>query len=76
MKGKLLKMKIDIRSTTIIGVRHKKKVAMAGDGQVTFGDMAFKQKAVKVRKFETASPPSHTFTFPNLSRHFKISESF
>ena len=47
-------MKIDIRSTTIIGVRHKKKVAMAGDGQVTFGDMAFKQKAVKVRKFETA----------------------
>jgi len=47
-------MKIDIRSTTIIGVRHKKKVAMAGDGQVTFGDMAFKQKAVKVREFETA----------------------
>ena len=47
-------MKIDIRSTTIIGVRHKKKVAMAGDGQVTFGDMAFKQKAVKVRQFETA----------------------
>ena len=32
----------------------KKKVAMAGDGQVTFGDMAFKQKAVKVREFETA----------------------
>ena len=27
---------------------------MAGDGQVTFGDMAFKQKAVKVRQFETA----------------------
>mgnify|MGYP000075886033 CR=1 FL=1 len=47
-------MNIDIRSTTIIGVRHKKKVAMAGDGQVTFGDMAFKQKAVKVREFETA----------------------
>ncbi|MBT3501549.1 MAG: ATP-dependent protease subunit HslV [Candidatus Marinimicrobia bacterium] len=46
-------MKIDIRSTTIIGVRYKKKVAMAGDGQVTFGDMAFKQKAVKVREFDT-----------------------
>lgn len=46
-------MKIDIRSTTIIGVRHKRKVAMAGDGQVTFGEMAFKQKAVKVREFQT-----------------------
>jgi|TARA_B110000438_G_scaffold86276_1_gene85756 ATP-dependent HslUV protease subunit HslV len=46
-------MKIDIRSTTIVGVRHKRKVAMAGDGQVTFGEMAFKQKAVKVREFQT-----------------------
>ena len=27
---------------------------MAGDGQVTFGDMAFKQKAVKVREFKIA----------------------
>ena len=26
---------------------------MAGDGQVTFGDMAFKQKAIKVRDFIT-----------------------
>jgi len=43
-----------IRSTTIIGVRNKGKVAMAGDGQVTFGDMAFKQKAVKVREFKVA----------------------
>ncbi|HIB95971.1 MAG TPA: HslU--HslV peptidase proteolytic subunit, partial [Candidatus Marinimicrobia bacterium] len=25
---------------------------MGGDGQITFGDMALKQKAVKVRKFE------------------------
>ena len=40
-------MKKDIRSTTIIGVRHKGKVAMAGDGQVTFGEMAFKQKAIE-----------------------------
>ena len=43
-----------IRSTTIVGVRNKGKVAMAGDGQVTFGDMAFKQKAVKVREFRVA----------------------
>ena len=46
-------MKTDIKSTTIIGVRHKRKVAIAGDGQITFGDMAFKQKAVKVREFST-----------------------
>ncbi|MDA8753757.1 ATP-dependent protease subunit HslV, partial [Candidatus Marinimicrobia bacterium] len=44
---------MNIRSTTIIGVRHNRKVALAGDGQVTFGDMAFKQKAVKVREFVT-----------------------
>ena len=45
------KMRNAIRSTTIIGVRHKGKVSMAGDGQVTFGDMSFKQKAIKVREF-------------------------
>ena len=48
-------MNTKIRSTTIIGVRHRGKVAMAGDGQVTFGEMAFKQKAVKVREFKVAS---------------------
>ena len=47
-------MKTEIRSTTIIGVRQKRKVAMAGDGQVTFGEMMFKQKAVKVREFKIA----------------------
>ena len=47
-------MNTKIRSTTIIGVRQKGKVAMAGDGQVTFGEMAFKQKAVKVREFKIA----------------------
>jgi len=37
-----------------LGVRKKNKIALGGDGQVTFGDMALKQKAVKVRQFETA----------------------
>ncbi len=41
-----------VRATTILGVRLKNGAAMGGDGQVTFGDMALKQKAVKVRKFE------------------------
>ena len=46
-------MDINIRSTTILGVRKKGKIALGGDGQVTFGDMAFKQKAVKVREFKS-----------------------
>lgn len=37
-------------STTIIGLRHKGKVAMGGDGQVTFGDTVVKHTARKVRK--------------------------
>ena len=47
------KNNLKIRSTTILGVRSKGKVAVAGDGQVTLGDMAMKQKAVKVRKFDS-----------------------
>ena len=46
-------MDYKIKSTTILGVRRKNQIALGGDGQVTFGDMAFKQKAVKVRKFDT-----------------------
>lgn len=45
-------MGLKIKSTTILGVRHKGVIAMGGDGQITFGDMALKQKAVKVRKFK------------------------
>ncbi|MDZ7262670.1 MAG: ATP-dependent protease subunit HslV [candidate division KSB1 bacterium] len=39
-----------IRGTTILGVRHKGKVAIGGDGQVTFGETILKMKAKKVRK--------------------------
>ncbi|MFQ6611861.1 MAG: ATP-dependent protease subunit HslV [Fidelibacterota bacterium] len=46
-------MEISIRSTTILGIRKKGQIALGGDGQVTVGDMAVKQKAVKVRRFET-----------------------
>lgn len=35
--------------TTILSVRHKGKVAMAGDGQVTLGNTIMKHKAKKVR---------------------------
>ena len=38
-----------IRSTTIICVRHKGKIALAGDGQVTIGQTVLKQKANKIR---------------------------
>ena len=37
-------------ATTILCVRHNGKVAMAGDGQVTIGDIVVKQGARKIRK--------------------------
>ncbi len=36
--------------TTILAVRRKEKVAIAGDGQVTLGDTIIKHKAKKVRR--------------------------
>jgi ATP-dependent HslUV protease subunit HslV len=38
------------RSTTIIAVRRDGKIAMAGDGQVTFGETVMKNNARKVRR--------------------------
>jgi ATP-dependent HslUV protease subunit HslV len=37
-------------ATTIIGVRHKNKVAIGGDGQVTIGQTVMKHHSVKIRK--------------------------
>ncbi|KAA3635470.1 MAG: ATP-dependent protease subunit HslV [Calditrichaeota bacterium] len=37
------------RSTTIIGLMHNGKAAMAGDGQVTYGETVWKTSATKVR---------------------------
>lgn len=39
-----------IRSTTILAVRHKGKVVVAGDGQVSFGETVMKHTARKVRR--------------------------
>jgi ATP-dependent HslUV protease subunit HslV len=39
-----------IRSTTILAVRHKDHVAMAGDGQVSLGNTIMKHEARKVRR--------------------------
>ena len=41
---------IKIRSTTILAVRHKDSVAVAGDGQVTLESSVIKHHAKKVRK--------------------------
>lgn len=38
------------QGTTILCVSREKKVAMAGDGQVTFGNTILKQNAKKIRK--------------------------
>jgi ATP-dependent HslUV protease subunit HslV len=40
----------DIRSTTILAVRHRGAVVMAGDGQVTLGQSVMKRSARKVRR--------------------------
>lgn len=39
-----------IRSTTILAVRHKDQVAIAGDGQVSLGNTIMKQEARKIRR--------------------------
>lgn len=41
-----------IKATTIVAVKKDGKVAMAGDGQVTFGEVVFKSNAKKIRKIE------------------------
>src|SRR3954454_1824401 len=38
-----------MRSTTILTVRHKGRVAIGGDGQVSLGDTVMKADAVKIR---------------------------
>jgi ATP-dependent HslUV protease subunit HslV len=43
---------MNTRSTTIIGLIHNGKAAMAGDGQVTFDETVMKSKAVKVRTMQ------------------------
>ena len=44
-----------IYSTTILGIRHKGKVAMGGDGQVTLGNAVMKHSSRKIRKMHNHS---------------------
>jgi ATP-dependent HslUV protease subunit HslV len=39
-----------IQATTIIGLRHKGRVAIGSDGQVTLGNTVMKQKSNKIRR--------------------------
>jgi ATP-dependent HslUV protease subunit HslV len=48
--GNLLMNEERFRGTTILMVRRGDKVAVAGDGQVSLGDMVMKHRAKKVRK--------------------------
>ncbi|MCK5226947.1 MAG: ATP-dependent protease subunit HslV [Desulfobulbaceae bacterium] len=41
---------MEIRSTTVISVRHKGEVVVAGDGQVSLGNTVMKHEARKVRR--------------------------
>ena len=40
----------ELRSTTIVAVRHAGRIVMGGDGQVTLGQTVMKQNARKVRR--------------------------
>jgi ATP-dependent HslUV protease, peptidase subunit HslV len=42
--------KIETHSTTILAVRHNGKIAIGGDGQVTYGQMVLKRDTRKIRK--------------------------
>ncbi|ADH85727.1 ATP-dependent protease subunit HslV [Desulfurivibrio alkaliphilus] len=41
---------MQVRSTTVVAVRHREMVAMAGDGQVTLGNVVVKHQARKIRR--------------------------
>ncbi len=41
---------MEIRSTTIVSIRHKGEVVVAGDGQVSLGNTVMKHEARKVRR--------------------------
>ena len=41
---------MNMHGTTILAVRHKGKVAVAGDGQITLNNTIIKHRAKKVRK--------------------------
>ncbi len=41
---------LHLKGTTVLAVRRDGRVALAGDGQVTFGSTVLKQKARKIRK--------------------------
>lgn len=43
-------MRERIRATTVLAVRHQGAVALAGDGQVTLGQVVFKSDAQKIRR--------------------------
>jgi ATP-dependent HslUV protease subunit HslV len=42
-------------STTILAVRHKNRVAIGGDGQVTLGNVVMKSDAHKIRKLQNGN---------------------
>jgi ATP-dependent HslUV protease subunit HslV len=50
MKDEKMKQNRQFRSTTVLAVRKDGKVALAGDGQVTFGETVMKNNARKVRR--------------------------
>src|SRR3990172_8526420 len=50
MRRQAVNREVRMRGTTILSVRHKGRVAVAGDGQVSVGETVMKQHARKVRR--------------------------
>src|SRR5436190_2092325 len=46
---------MEIRSTTVLALRHRGAVVMAGDGQVTVGQSVMKRGARKVRRLHNGA---------------------
>ena len=60
---------IKFRGTTILGVKKNGITAIAGDGQVTFGQATImKQKAKKVRRLHNDKLPDLPVQWPMRSR--------
>ena len=72
-----------IHATTVIAVRHGGKVAMAGDGQVSFNNMVLKHGARKVRRIYhdqilagfAGLPRMRLRSLPNLKRNSRSIEA-
>src|SRR2546428_9865146 len=62
----------ELRATTILAVRHRGRVVMAGDGQVTIGQTIMKSNARKLRRpYQDRVPPRFAGPGPDAPTLFQ-----